>query len=417
MKLLRPMLWAALALVLTACPPSAAPPAPSCGGPNGTLPTGSTNVPSPPVVVPLTGCTLIDYSLPITIGGQANVNVIADSGSTVLALAASNCTNCTAITPTYPVSHGTELCGTIASTYGDGTGWVGPSFQDNITVGSLPVVVDDFVAISSQEQSQSSGQYFFSNADCNLGTNGTNSSQGIMGLAFSGLTFPPAVGFLDAEQGQLNIPNVFATQLCMSGGQIWFGGYDATFTASAVQYTPVTPPSGGSGMFYWVTVNDMQVGGVSIGAQTYTTPIVDTGTSIAVLPPNVFEAIQNALAGNGAFQTLVGMSNAATWFSNGNCVNAGPPTSAGLTGLPTMTVVYPGVNSGPAISVTAPATLSYLDYHQDVGGNYYYCPGIAPNPSSSDLMIIGGSFLRGQITIFDRTNLKVGFATGKNCSS
>lgn len=406
-----------LTFVVLSCSKGSTTPPPvtstTCGP---TLPTGSTAVSSPPIAVAMTGCTWIDYSLPIKVGGTSNIYVIADSGSTVLAMAGSNCSNCTSITPTYPVSHGTSLCESLTSTYGDGSGWVGPVYQDTVTVGTLPAVTDNFSEISQQTGG------FFSPYDCEGGTTGTNSSQGIMGLAYSGLSTSPAVGYLDAEQSQLSIPNVFSVQLCGSGGMIWFGGYDSTYTTGASpQYTPVTAPSGQSNKFYWVTVNDMQVGGSTIGTETYITPIVDTGTSITQLPPQVFNDLQTKIAANATFQTLVGgAGTASTWFQNGNCIVDSNSTIHGqLASLPPLTLVLAAVGGG-TISVSMPATESYLDAHM-ISGQVNYCQGFASNQTSVDFMIIGGSFLRSLITIFDRTNNKVGFVPavtsgGKACA-
>lgn len=400
----------AIWLTAVACTSSSSSaPSAACGS-TGAIPTGSATA-AAPAVVALSGCTMIDYSFPVTIGGQGSINVIADSGSTMLAVAASNCSNCTSISPTYPVTHGADLCTSVNSTYGDGTGWTAEAYQDTVQVGPLPPIFDNIAAISSQSDS------FFNSYDCFGGSNGTNSSQGIMGLAFSGLVSSPTVGFLDAIQAPqiTSFPDKFATQLCMTGGQIWFGGYDSAYTTGAVQYTPISPPSGYSGLYYWVTINDIQVGGTTIGqpASAYGTPIVDTGTSVALLPTSVFNALQSAIAAYPAFQSLVGSGEASHWFTDGNCISSTTQPSTLNGSLPQLTMVFPSAGSGN-ISVNMPATLSYIFYYKDVSDNLWYCPGVAPN-SGVGLTIIGGTFLRSLITVFDRANNQVGFAPGQGC--
>lgn len=265
--------------------------------------------------------------------------------------------------------------------------------------------------------------WFFSDYDCSNGTNGTNSSQGIMGLAYAGLSYPPAAGYIDAANQQLasGFPTVFATQLCQTDGTIWFGGFDSTHTnGSPPQYTPITVPGDDSGNdFYWVQLNDIQLNGVSINESgQYYDPLVDTGTSIALFTPNVFNQLQTLISGNSNFQNLVGAGNAANWFSSGtSCFTAQTgQEQTWLSNLPTISLVMPSTTSGQTITVTLPATLSYLDSHV-IGGVKSYCPGIGSNGSAQTQTIIGGSFLRSLVTIFDRGNSKIGFVPGANCSS
>ncbi len=391
----------------------------SCSPQPGTLPSSSTAVPGAPIAVALIGCTTIDYSMPANIGGQAGINMIVDSGSTVLAVAGSNCVNCSGVSPVYVATHGKNLCKSLISTYGDGTGWIAPVFQDTVKVGTLPSIVMNFGSMSEQLQSPNSGTWFFNSFDCNMGASAVNQTQGIFGLAFPGLSSAPAVGYLDALQAQASVPDVYATQLCMSGGQIWFGGYDTNFASTAPVYTPISPPLGQEDTFFWIKINDLKVGNTSIGrpANAYTMPLVDSGTSIALLPPTVFTALQTAIGSNAAFRALVGAPNANSWFANGGCFTTSQTQAQLDAALPTLTMVLPSTTIGQTISVVMPATMSYLDYHKDGSNVIHYCAGFAPNSSSSDPTIIGGTFLRSLITIFDRTGGRVGFATGTGCSS
>jgi Eukaryotic aspartyl protease len=381
----------------------------TCSGSATAIPTGSVAAPSPYVAVSLTGCTTTDYSIPVTVGGQS-LNLIADSGSTMMAVASSSCTNCTNLT-TYPISHGAQSCQSVSSTYGDNSGWSGLVSQDSVVIGTLPSIKDNFASITSQ----SGG--FFSSTDCSFGNTGTNSSQGIIGLAYSRLAQSPTVGYLDALQSQVSMTDLFATELCETGGTIWFGGYDSSQATGSAVYTPITAPAGQANEFYWVTLTDLKVGGVSIGASSsaYTSPIVDTGTSIALLPPAVSSALITKLG--TSLDSLVqastncqsaGATTTADFFNTGCCVQA---TTAQVNALPALTMAF------GTTTVALPAARSYLDSHLDSSAQRWYCPGFAPNASSSDPTIIGGSFMRSLITIFDRTNSRIGFVTGNKCAN
>lgn len=348
-------------------------------------------------VMALTGCTLADYSLSATIGGEASYSLIADSGSTTLAVAGSTCSNCTGVAPTYSDSHGTSVVGVETASYGSGS-WTGPIFSDTVQVGNLSTVTDDFGVITSQTT-------FFGDQNCALGgATDPNQNQGIMGLAFSTLAVPHTVGYLDAlTSASSSVPNIFSTQLCEVGGQIWFGGFDTSSMSTTPQYTPLV-----SEEFYTINVSDMKVGGTSIGESesAYATPIVDTGTSITQMPTLVFNALTASIESNATFAANFGSS----FFTDGDCLTSGTgATTAQLSSeLPELTISFP-TGSGSTFSVTEPATVSYLDVHAAAsGGGVFYCPGVAPE--SGGTPIIGGSFLRGLITIFDRTNDQVGFA-------
>jgi Eukaryotic aspartyl protease len=349
-----------------------------------------------PYVAALTGCTLIDYSVPVSLGSSSGpMSLLIDSGSTTLGAASQGCTNCTSLSPEYtPSSSVQRTCATGDSEYADGTGWQGPIVNDTVSVAGIPVSTDSYVEITSQSDG------FFNDSDCEFGTSGTNSNQGILGLAGKNIALTGTVGYLDALDASQGLPEIFAVQLCGSGGHIWFGNYDSNYTPSTPVYTPITIADS----YFYINVKDLLVGGSSIGGTTFSGGIVvDTGTSITFLPQTYFDDIVTQITANSTFNSVFG----SDFFDNGNCASTSMTEAQLDSALPTLTLSLMSTSSG-TVSVTLPATRSYLDAHK-IGNVINYCPGIAPDGGGSP-DIIGGSFMRSQITIFDRTNARLGFA-------
>ena len=380
---------------------------------NGTAPVTGTEVASTALVTPyqatLTGCTLIDYSVSTTVGSTSAMNLIVDSGSSTLAVASTSCSNCTSITPVYKSGPNTQFtCESGGATYGDGSGWSATLFNDVVQIGTIPQATMSLAAMTSQ-----SGGFFSSN-DCSLGTSGTNSNQGIMGLAGPDIAISGTTGYIDALNAQQSFPDIFAVQLCMTGGNIWFGNYDSTYTASAPGYTPILQ----TGSFYYVNLTDMLVTATSVGVTGSSFSdgvIVDTGTTLGIFPQVIYDSMTSKIAANATFTAQFGSSS---WFDNGECMSSTLTEAQLDADLPQLTLQLQQVGGG-TLNVALPATRSYLDMHE-MGGVKYYCPGIAPDGGSGP-DIIGGALLRSQIAIFDRNSAQIGFApqnaqgTAKGC--
>jgi hypothetical protein len=78
--------------------------------------------------------------------------------------------------------------------------------------------------------------------------------------------------------------------------------------------------------------------------------------------------------------------------------------------LPTMTLTFPNGNGG-TVTLTAPATKSYLD---DMG-NGRFCLNVS-NGTNLGVSILGDRFLKSFVTTIDNTNSRIGFAPDKGCS-
>lgn len=150
-------------------------------------------------------------------------NLVIDSGSSNFAIAASSCTGCN-VSPEYTGSLTTT---SISITYGSGS-ITGKTISNlAYTFGGLSASMT-VMGITSQST-------FFT---CG------NTAQGIMGIAFASLSqnsLPVTFDVLNAA----GVPNGFALQLCAGlagsstaskSGNMWIGGYDSSFTSSAMQY-------------------------------------------------------------------------------------------------------------------------------------------------------------------------------------
>ena len=165
--------------------------------------------------------------------------------------------------------------------------------------------------------------------------------------------------------------------------------------SGSLQFTPLVAEQ-----YYSVTMTDIAVGGTSLGlgSAAYGTPIVDTGTSITQLPTAVYNALTASALADANFNADFG----SNFFSSGSCYTSVLSPAQLDASLPFLTLTFNAV-AGGTFTVNIPPTKSYLDMHMNAAGTQqYYCSGVAPTASSP--AIIGGSFLRSLITVFDRSN-------------
>jgi hypothetical protein len=206
------------------------------------------------------------------------------------------------------------------------------------------------------------------------------------------------------------LADVFAFALCGSGGQLWLGGFDPSAASGTLAYTPLLDTNN----YYGVRVNDLLVGGTSLGltAATIQDVVVDTDTTEFELPTSVYDALRNAIAGTSAFQAHFGTSS---WFDNGYCtqpLDTTTPTVAQIdSALPTLTLAVDD-GAGGSFDVTVGATESYLEPIRK-NGVVYYCSEIEPRPGTST--VLGSGAMRGLLVVVDRASTRVGLATHSAC--
>jgi hypothetical protein len=361
------------------------------GGPDG----GGYVAPDGLIAVPLSSCTPTSFTAGVNVGTQ-NFQLSIDTGSTSLGVASASCSGC-GVTPSYtPGSTATDEKMQTTSQYASGS-WTGEVYQDTVTVGPSPSVALKFAAIQSQDQ-------FFEPVECDSKSGGT---QGIIGLGPAGAAVDGTNGFLDVLlMSNTSMQNVFATELCDNNGTLWLGGYDPAFTTGAAQYTPLDPNY--ADFAYAINFDSITVNGTTTKVATgqYTSAIVDTGTSVFILPTAVLNAVSASIATNATFKSLFG--SAEFLQQPGSCASITQTKAELDASLPPLTLTF------GSISIQAAPTESYL---VPFGGQW--CSAMDANDPSADFPIIGilgAPILRSNVVIWDRAQKRVGFAPHKACA-
>jgi hypothetical protein len=366
------------------------------------------------VAIPLTACNPNVYSAAMTVGGSQTFQLLLDTGSTTLAVAAVGCSSCTdaGVSDLYqPSPTAIDLMMPANAGFGDGepqnaSGWAGEIYQDWVGAGSTPDMTQvKLVAIEQQDQ-------FL------VGTCGGGPPQGVLGFAPSSIEVQGTNGFFDQLVADGGVNDLFATRLCSTEGTLWLGGFDPSLTTAPPVYTPMLDVQvNGALVQAWYTVNlaSISIVGTTIPVATASFPgaMLDTGSSYSTLPPAAFSTLTSTIAANSAFSGVFG-ANAASFFSSVNtCVRLSQTKAALDAALPGLTLT---LGSNPSISVQATATESYL---LSRGG--LWCPAItALTPDANSFPNIaahlGAPMLASNVVIFDRANQRVGFAPHRPCT-
>jgi hypothetical protein len=332
------------------------------------------------ITVPLEGCS---YSFTGTfwVGGTPSA-LLVDTGSNLLALAATTCATCLAdgVLANYtPSSTAVDEEHMFTATYDGGDmSWTGEQYQDTVGVGGTSVAMSLYAITSEQN--------FFSSGQC-------GDAEGILGMQGDGAASLPS---MFATTG---IADEFAMHECRSAGTLWLGGYDPASITAAPAYVAMPDD-------FDTQLTDIAVGGTSIGlpASTYGEAIVDSGGPNIIVPQAAYDAITAAVASNATFAATFGD---ATWFGKQACVSNAALSKAQLdTALPTLSVQL------GTTTVAMAATDSYL-MTVEQAGHTYYCPALDPQPSFLDL---GNSLIRSQVVIFDRVHRQLGIAPAPPCT-
>jgi hypothetical protein len=348
--------------------------------------------------IPLSSCVPTVYTAAFTIGGSQQFQLSIDTGSTTLGVASLLCTEC-GVTPLYtPGSSAVDEHTTADSQYGSGS-WSGEIYTDSVGAGTEVATPASLVAIETQSQ-------FFEPLQCDSASGGM---QGIVGLGPSASALPGTIGYFDALMTRTNQSDLFAIELCDSGGTLWLGGYDPSVTTAAPVFTPFAADAY-SRYYYAVNLVSVAVGGtvVPIASPPYADTVVDTGTSVFLMGMDAYTALTTAIASDLQFQSAFG---GVSFFASAGCATVTQTKAELDAALPTLTLTF---GSSPAITVTALPTESYLFPY----GQGQWCPaldGLAQGAQFPLASILGAPMLRSNITIFDRANRRIGFAPHPAC--
>ncbi len=356
------------------------------------------------LAVPLAVCTELAYTATVSIGAGQSFPLLFDTGSTTLGVAGAGCTTCT-VTPLYtPGTSATDTNQTANVQFAIGT-WAGEIYQDSVGLAPGPSTQMAFVSITSQ-----SG-FLRSNITC--GSQGT--FEGVIGFARALEAAPRTDAFLDNLVASSGMPNLFATELCDSGGTLWLGGFDPVATTGVVQYTPFKTSTIGR-YYYSVDLQRIAVGGTSVSAAiptgSYDDTVIDTGTSALVLPTVAVSTLTAAIATTVGFQQVFGGDASGNLFTQPIACATIPQTKAELdTMLPSLTLTF-GTGAA-AIAVQALPTESYLYWNGTKWCSTFY--GLDPTATLPFAAILGSPIIRSNVFVFDRGNAQMGFAQHTPC--
>jgi len=203
------------------------------------------------------------------------------------------------------------------------------------------------------------------------------------------------------------LANIFAMCLAPQGGIITMGGIDRRLYQGTIQWTPIKAK-----LWYVISITDVAVEGVSLGlpSSMYNVigggTILDSGTNTLVVNSEAYDIMFARFVDRCAFVDLPGVCDVLsnlTIFHPGTCF---PLTQYDIDSYPTVSVTLQG---------TGPLSLTGRDYllkHPERHGQY--CLGIQPS-GDGGFTILGNVFQNPFYTIFDRANMRLGFASSRNC--
>jgi len=234
---------------------------------------------------------------------------------------------------------------------------------------------------------------------------------GIWGLAhkpLSGWDGEPAIGLFI---GTYNYYDSFSLCIYGNNGLLEIGtdySSDSRFV-----WTPVQTVDGSLMAWYTVWLEDWKFGSTSLGLSEWTlnanNVVVDSGTTLLVVPKNVWQAILKTLLNMCSSNNMIGICNnppKGQQLFNGDCIQM---TAAQIAAFPTLTLSLYEMTK-------TPLTIDPIDYlWQGAGIPGYYCFGIQMLPSASLPIIIGDVFIQKWHVVFDREEAQVGWGPLSSC--
>jgi len=224
-------------------------------------------------------------------------------------------------------------------------------------------------------------------------------NQGILGLGYPVIESQYTDSFATLFFNRFLIaPDIFAIQMCQFDGNLWLGGYDSSYLKSSISYTSITEES-----YYVVGMTGLSLGTSFIAdGGSFGKTIVDSGTTLLILPQSVYDILTTKLNQNRIFSRQF----PDFWVPKSGGLVCTQPTD-GLTPdqlnelLPSLTITLDNV-----VLELSPVS-SYLRIDVSVAGYVRYCWGVMP--TTEDIVILGWSVMNQYVTVFDRGNTRVGF--------
>ncbi|KAI4763514.1 acid protease [Aureobasidium sp. EXF-3400] len=310
-----------------------------------------------------------EYLSPVTIGGQ-KLNLNFDTGSSDLWVFSTSLTSAqigehSAYDPSKSSSYQAIDGATFSLSYGDGSGAAGVVGTDTVDIGGATVTRQAI------ELATSVSSAFVSDAD----------SDGLVGLAFSTLNSVsprPQKTFFDNIMSELAQP-VFTAALDLDGsGTYEFGTIDSSKFTGDLHFTPVNASSG----FWQVDSARYSVGGKDCDRTNASPAIIDTGTSLLLLDPEVVQAYYASVPSAKYDSTVGGYTYDCSENLPEFAVAVGDNYMANIPGS--------GITFAPVTTKT--------------------CFGGIQSNSGSDLQIFGDVLLKHHFVVFNGESEVIGMA-------
>ncbi|KDN41446.1 hypothetical protein RSAG8_07396, partial [Rhizoctonia solani AG-8 WAC10335] len=252
--------------------------------------------------------------------------------------------------------------------FGDGSAVRATVFTDVVSIGGLAITNSGVGAVTQLSQS-------FTNA-------GGDTSDGLMGLAFSTLAESKQTPYFT------NLAKLSPTQGMMSfkfvgknapGSELTVGGMDTAAFTGQVAFSPVLTTQGQPPTFWTIRMGQASIGGKPVQtASQFAT--IDTGTSVVIAPQADAQAIYAAIPGS-----KLGQNGLFSYPCNAN---------------PDVALSFAGQNFN----------IKAADMSLGSDATNTTCVGAIVPSAQRNAWLVGDSFLKNVYTVFDQTNLQVGFA-------
>ncbi|KAM7447610.1 hypothetical protein ABFA07_004159 [Porites harrisoni] len=299
---------------------------------------------------------------------------LIDTGSSNMAIAGPRCRDemehkCEIETYYYPEKSSTSenQHTPIETEYGKGA-WSGNIYRDVVAFpGDGPRTTAEFAVISHEKD------FFLRNSI----------NEGILGLAYKSLATDEVQPLYDQLVQDNKVPNVFSLGLCNGMGKIWLDFPESSEYHGPLHYTGIDQET-----WYSVTMTGIDVAGNSLGLlpPSFSSAIVDSGTTDILLQPEIYEAVIAELKTRGP--------PVDERFWNSYCVDTDPYQWPYLT-------IYLKDMIGGSFGLTI------LGKHYVRKQDEFHCLSIGVKRSGA---VLGEVVMEGNVVVFDRANQRIGFA-------
>jgi hypothetical protein len=232
-----------------------------------------------------------------------------------------------------------------------------------------------------------------------VATQSQDLNEGILGLGFGNGKNLPYNNFVDDIAAQ-KVANSKAFSVALgnenanNGGVIIFGGMDTKKFSGKLVSNPILPPQSGDAEFrYWIQMTGV---GLTMGgsSKTYSggnIPIVlDTGSSLSLLPQSVVSSMANDLNAQLDQQSGFYLMSCSVLNQQGSVNFA----------FGQVTIQVP-----------------FSEFIWNLGGNTCALGAMPEDTSSGTTALLGDSFLRGAYVVFDQTTSTISMAQYQNCGT